>query len=192
MTGSWLDVGLVRSVLCGLVAAGIVHIGATLATPYMIGPGPYQRIAEHLPVNSMMITGAPTPQVQLLPYQEADMVFALCSYDASRAPVVVRAVLPGSGWTLSLYSPAGENFYFMPGQDQRVSEINALLIAGNDETILPADPRAGSSRLTSVRLPAPVGLLVIRAPLKGESFRAEVEAALARASCRPMSNPAAT
>ena len=192
MSGRWLDASLIRALLCGLVGAGIVHICATLATPYMVGAGPYQRLAEHLPVNSILVTGAPTPQSQLLPYQEADMVFAVCSYDASKGPVLVRAVLPGSGWTLSLYSSAGENFYFMPGQDQRPLEINAMLIAADGEAILPTDPRAGAARLTSVRLPSPFGLLMIRAPLKGESFRAETEAALTRASCMPMAKPAAT
>jgi uncharacterized membrane protein len=188
MTGSWLDVGLIRALLCGIVAAGIVHICATLATPHVVGPGPYKRMAEHLPVNRMMVVGAPTPKSQLLPFQEADMLFAVCSYDARQGPVVVRAVLPAAGWTLALYSPAGDNFYIMPGQDQRSVEMNAMLIAGDDETIIPSDARAGNVRLTPVQLPAPEGLLVIRAPLKGESFRAEVEAALSRASCGRMSS----
>lgn len=189
MSGRWLDIGLVRTVLCGVVAAGIVHIAVTLVTPYFAGATTVQRLAEHLPRNSMMVTGVPTPQSQLLPYQEADMVFGLCSYDVRSTPVIVRAVLPGSGWTLSLYSPGGENFYFMPGQDQRPLEINAMLIAGDSDAILPADPRVGAARLTTVRVPAASGLMMIRAPLKGESFRAEAEAALRRASCAPMVKP---
>lgn len=192
MSGRWLDMGLARTVLCGIAAAGIVHICATLATPYFAGATTVQRLSEHLPTNSMLVTGVPTPQSQLLPYQEADMVFALCSYDVKSTPVVVRAVLPGSGWTLSLYSPAGDNFYFMPGQDQRPLEVNAMLVAADGDAVLPADPRAGSARLTTVRVPSARGIVMIRAPLKGESFRAETEAALRRSSCTPMAKPAST
>ncbi len=192
MTGSWFDAGLIRAIVCGLVAAGIVHIGATLATPYMVGPSPYLRISEHLPVNNLIVTGTPTPSSQLIPYQEADMLFAVCSYDASRAPVAVRAVLPGSGWTLSLYNPAGDNFYVLPGRDQRLTEINALLAIASDETVMPVDARPGTPRPTIVRLAEPSGLLVIRGPLRGEAFRAETEAVLARASCARLRQPASS
>jgi uncharacterized membrane protein len=178
------DSGLLRAVLCGLVGAAIVHICATLATPHLLGPNAYQRLAEHLPVNAIVNLGQPTARSQVLPYQEADMLLAVCRYDAGKEPVQVRAILPGSGWTLALYSPQGDNFYIVPGQDQKAVEVNAMLLTGGDDTVLPpvADP-ISSAGLTYVQLPASTGLMVIRAPLRGESYRAEAESVLARASC---------
>ncbi|MCL4765776.1 MAG: DUF1254 domain-containing protein [Hyphomicrobiaceae bacterium] len=188
MNRGWLDVGLAWTLLCGAVAAGIVHIVATFATPELLRPHAFDRIAEHLPANTLVVLGQPTPQAQLLPYQEPDTHFAICSYDVSGGPVQARVALPASGWTLALYSPEGDNFYLMPGRDQRTTTINALLVAAGDEMALPpVGQRSRAAAPTYVQVPAPTGLLVIRAPLKGESYRAEVEAVLARASCGRMS-----
>lgn len=184
MIGGWLDRGLARTLIGGLVAAGIVHILVTFATPELLRPHAFDRIVEQLPVNTLVVLGPPRPQAQLVPYQEPDMHFAVCSYDVSGGPVQARIVLPASGWTLALYSPGGENFYVMPGRDQRSTTINAVLVAGGDETALgPVDQRRGPAAPTYVQVPAPTGLMVIRAPVRGESYRAEVEAVLSRATC---------
>lgn len=183
--GGLSDSNIGRTVLRGLVGAAIVHICVTFATPYLFGQGAYRQLADHLPSNTLVSLGPPTPRSQVLNYQEPDMHLAVCSYDASSVPVLAKAVLPGSGWTLALYSPAGDNFYILPGQDQKPIEINVVLTTGGDDTsALPTKPGSQGS-LTLVHLPAARGLLVIRGPIKGESYRADVEAVMARASCAP-------
>lgn len=186
MMRGWLGGGLVTTLLCGLVAAGIVHILATFATPELLRPHAYDRIAEHLPANSLVVFGQPGPDSQLIPYQEPDMGFAICHYDVGDGPVGAQVELPGSGWTLALYAPDGANFYVLPGRDQRITTINAVLLPAGDEVALPPviqRPRAAAP--TYIQVPARTGLLVVRGPVRGESYRAEVEAALSRASCSP-------
>ncbi len=184
MTRGWLGGGLGRAIICGVIAAGIVNILATFATPELLQPRAYDRVTEHLPVNSLVVLPRPAPESQLLPYQEPDMHWAVCRYDVSAGPVTAKVVLPASGWTLALYAPDGNNFYVMPGRDQRTTTINALLISAGDETPLPPiDQRTRAAAPTQIQVPASTGLLVIRAPIKGESYHAEVEAVLARASC---------
>ncbi len=193
MTREWGAAGLGTTLLCGVVAAGIVHIIATFATPELLRPHAYDRITEHLPANTLVVLGQPEPQSQLVPYQEPDMHFAVCHYDVSSGPVSARVVLPGSGWTLALYSPAGDNFYIMPGRDQRITTINAVLITSGDDTALPPIrrlPRRAAP--TYIEVPAPRGLMVIRGPDKGESYRQEVESILARASCQPANRQPST
>lgn len=185
MTRGWFAGGLGHAILCGLVAAGIVNIIATFATPELVQPNAYERISEHLPANRMVVLPRTSPETQLLPYQEPDMHFAICSYDISNGPVSAQVVLPGIGWTLALYTPAGDNFYVMPGQDQRITTINALLVPAGEDTGLPAitSQPVRSATPTYINVPDLTGLLVIRAPIKGESYREDVEAILARASC---------
>lgn len=186
MTTGWLSGGLGTTVLCGAVAAGIVHIVATFATPELLRPLAYDRITEHLPVNKLVVFGQPEPGSQLVPYQEPDMHFALCRYDVSSGPVAARVVLPENGWTLTLYSTEGDNFYVMPGRDQRITTIDALLVTAGDEIAQPAvGQQPAAAGPTYIQVPSPTGLLVIRGPVKGESYQAEVETVLARASCRP-------
>lgn len=191
MTRGWLGGGLGTTLIAGVVAAGIVHILATLATPELVRPHAFDRIAEHLPTNSLVVFGQPTPDSQLVPYQEPDTSFAICHYDVTNGPVSAQLVLPSSGWTLALYSPAGENFYVLPGRDQRNTSINALLVpAGNEAALPPVIQRPRVAAPTYIQVPAPTGLLVIRGPVRGESYRAEVEAILSRASCGPARQPA--
>ena len=186
MTRGWFRGGLGTTLLCGVIGAGIVHILATFATPDLLRPHAYDKVAEHLPTNSLVVFGQPGPESQLVPYQEPDMGFALCRYDVSEGPVSARVVLPGHGWTLALYSPAGDNFYVLPGRDQRITTIDLLLVqAGNEAALRPVNQRPRVEAPTHVQVPAPVGLMVVRAPVRGESYRAEVEAVLSRASCGP-------
>jgi uncharacterized membrane protein len=187
MTAKQYPFGLARTLLFGAVGAGIVHICATLAIPHLASTSAYERLVGQLRPHEMVIVPPPTPATQLLPYQEPDMVFAFCRYDAARQPVVIRAVLPDGGWTLGLYSEDGDNFYVIPGQDQRRIDVDVALIGSGDHSLAPlADLRGADANLTQIQLPAPTGIMIIRAPLKGEAYAATVQTQLARARCAPV------
>ena len=190
MSYGWRTGGFGTALLCGVVGAGIVHIVATFATPGLLRPNTYDRITEHLPANTLVVLGQPEADSQLIPYQEPDMQIAVCHYDVSGGPVSARVVLPSSGWTLALYSPAGDNFYVMPGRDQRVTMVNALLMLHqNEDAALPLSAgQTARNAPTYIDVPEPTGLMVIRGPVKGESYKDEVANILARASCGPAPN----
>ena len=184
MNGTWLDTGLLRVLLVTAIAAAIVHICATFAIPHLVATGAYERLAPRLPVNALVLLPPPTPKTQLLPYQAPDMHYALCRFDASQAPVVIKASLPDSGWTFALYSPEGVNFYAVPGHDQRRTEIHAVLAPQSDAWMANWTATSLADRnLTEIQTPSPRGLLVIQAPIKGQAYRRDIEAELARASC---------
>jgi uncharacterized membrane protein len=185
MSASWVEGGAVRAVICGLVAAGIVHICAVFATPVVLGTGAYERLAEQLPANRLIVLRPASPQAQLIPYQDAHTYYALCQYDASKTPVASRASLPGAGWTFAIYSSAGDNFYVVPGQDQRQTDVNVLLVPAGDQAsdfVPDAQTAAGAA---VVPVPSPTGLIVVRAPVKAQGYRPDIEAHLARAACGP-------
>jgi uncharacterized membrane protein len=179
-----LDTNLLRSILLSAIAAAIVHICATFAIPHLIATNAYERLAPQLPSNVLVVLPPPTPNAQLLPYQTPDMHYAMCRFDASQSPVVVRARLPERGWTFALYSRDGGNFYVVPGHDQRPTEIHALLVPQGDAWMgnwIAASPV--ERILTEIQMPSPTGLLVIRAPIKGQAYRGEIQVELNRATC---------
>jgi uncharacterized membrane protein len=178
--------GLARTLLFGAIGAGIVHICATLAVPYLAVSSAYPRLAGQLRLHEMVVAPPATPATALLPYQQPDMVLALCRYDAGRQPVVIRAVLPDGGWTLGLYAENGDNFYVIPGQDARRTDVHVVLIASGDPPVPPAGLRGAEANLAQIQLPAPTGIMIIRAPLRGEAYPASVRAQLASASCAPI------
>jgi uncharacterized membrane protein len=184
MSGKWLDTGLLRAVLISAIAAAIVHISATFAIPHLVATSAYERLLPRLPLNVLVLLPPPTPNAQLLPYQAPDMHYAMCRFDASKSPVVVKANLPEPGWTFALYSPEGDNFYVVPGHDQRRTEVHAVLAPEGDAWMGNWTAANLADRtLTEIQTPSPRGLLVIQAPMKGQAYRREIEAELARASC---------
>ena len=176
-----------RTVAGAMLLAGIVHISATLAVP-LLGPGnAFRKLRETLPVNQMVFLPPPTPANQLLPFVAADALYAACRFDVSATGVTVSALLADPGWTLSLHTPQGDNFYVMPAQQLRRSEVTFVIVPGGDKLVdFGASARRPTGDETQVDLPVAEGLVLVRAPLRGLSWRAETEAKLRRASCAPV------
>ncbi len=175
-----------RTVAGAVLLAGIVHISATLAVP-LLGPGnAFRKLRETLPVNQMVFLPPPTPGNQLLPYVAADALYAACRFDVSTTGVTVSALLADPGWTLSLHTPQGDNFYVMPAQQMRRSEVTFVIVPGGDKVLDFGASRRPTGDETQVDSPTAEGLVLVRAPLRGLSWRAETEAKLRRASCAPL------
>lgn len=170
-----------RVLLAGVLLGGIVHVCATLATPSLSSGHAYQLLHEKLPLNRMLVLPPQAPGRQLLPYLPPDMLYAMCRYDLSNGPVAVTAVVADAGWALSLHTPHGANFYVLPGQPLRRTEVSLLLVpSGPDPS---PGPRRDGQTDTPITSPTLQGLVVLRGPLRGLAWAAEAEATLRRASC---------
>jgi len=175
-----------RTVVGAVLLAGIVHITATLAVP-LLGPGnAFRKLRETLPANQMVFLPPPTPNTQLLPFVAADALYAACRFDLTSTPVAVSAVLSDPGWTLSLHTPQGDNFYVMPAQQLRRSEVSLVISPASERLVDFVSSRRFSGDDSQIESPVTEGLVLVRAPLRGLSWRAETEAKLRRASCTPV------
>lgn len=172
-------------VAVSLVCAGIVHIAATLLVPQLATGGAVQRLLADLPVNKMLVLPPPTAQSQPLPFTNPDTRLAVCRFDVSDGPVAISALLPDKGWSLGFYTPDGDNFYAVPAQDLRRAELAFTLMPASEQ---PSAGFLGFGRTPAVEasriiVPQREGLVVVRASLRGQSYKGELEAQLARASC---------
>jgi uncharacterized membrane protein len=171
-----------RTLLGAALTAGIIHISVTFAAPVLGSGNAFQKLREALPLNKMVLLPPGSPARQALPYLPPDALYAMCRYELTGGSVSVTAAIMDTGWVLSLHTPRGENFYVMPQQLLRRSEVSFLVVptgiadqARTQKAATPGD--------TQVLSPSVEGLIVIRAPLKGIAWQAETEAALARSSC---------
>ena len=175
-------------VAAALVAAGIVHICTVFAMPHLYRNDAVSRLERTLPQNAFVILPSARPRAQVLPYQMPDTRYAICRFDLRDGPLVVRAILPEPGWTLTAYGPGGESFYSMPAPEQRRITLNLLVLPGGERFLGPMhDARALDQDVSQVTSPARTGVIVIQAPLKGRTYAAEIEQALSQASCRKLS-----
>ena len=167
-----------------LFASGILHIVATLATPVLAPSSAYGSLAGDLPENEMQLLAEITPESQPLPFLSSDASYALCRFDATDGAVIVSALLPDPGWVVALYSPAGDNFFTWVSGPGRRPEVSLRIVPGHDAGLgtSPETPAATPSAALTVR--ANEGLALIRAPDRGDAYRARATAELKRAKCR--------
>ncbi|MGE0024720.1 MAG: hypothetical protein AB7S70_13945 [Hyphomicrobium sp.] len=168
-----------------LFAAAILHILATLATPHLMPRSGYGRLAAGLPTNTMQILPPVAPDAQPIPFLAPDARYAICRFDTRNGAVNLSAVLPEPGWVLALFSPSGDNFFTSVASPERRPEVSILLVPGDDawrggSEVGPGVAVTGEATLT---IPANKGIALIRAPDRGEAYRARGMAELKRASC---------
>jgi uncharacterized membrane protein len=168
------------------IAAGILHICATLAAPHLTAASAYSRLAPALPVNKMQMLDAVTPGAQPLPFFSPDARYAMCSFDATQGPVTVEATLPAdTGWMLAVVSPQGDNVYASASSPDRDTPISLVLVPSEDYFLGVTPEARGIAR--GIQPPVPVaatrGIVVVRGPDKGEAYEREVAAKLKRARC---------
>lgn len=168
-----------RTLVGGALLGGIVHICAVFAAPLAGTDTAYRQLQGTLPANKMVVLPPPASGKQILPYLQPDMLYAMCRYELTGGPISVTAVVSGPGWVLSLHTPAGDNFYVLPGQQLRRGEVSFLLVPSSDAHAT----RRATPGDTQVASPSREGLIVVRAPLTGLSWVTETDAALRRSSC---------
>jgi uncharacterized membrane protein len=181
----WLREASWRTLVAAALLGGIVHITATMAVPLVSSGHALARLRDALPPNQMLVLPPPAPGSQPLPFLTPDALYAMCRYDISVDSLVVTAAVQ-AGWTLSLHTPQGDNFYVMPGQEVRRDVSLTVVPSAERLGEFVATPRRVSANDTHVPSPSWQGIVVVRAPLRGLAWRAETEAALRRTTCTPI------
>ncbi len=176
-----------RAVLAAAVAAAILHICATLAAPYLATAPPYSRLAAALPVNAMKLMPPITRAAQPLPFLAPDARYAMCRFDTSKSPVIITANLPGVGWSLAVYTTAGDNIYAATGlANQETTAAIRLVPSGDRFTGLTPESRGlAPTTRQELSIAARQGVVIVRAPDRGLAYQGLTEAMLATATCAP-------
>ncbi|MBV1695053.1 MAG: hypothetical protein KGP27_11380 [Hyphomicrobiales bacterium] len=175
------------TLLTAAVAGGILHILVVLAVPTLGWGSAFSRLAADLPLNKMVILPASAPGRSVLPFLAPDMRYAMCRYEVIGGPVKVTATLPEVGWSLAVYTPQGDNFYAAPAHETRRTDLAFTLLPASDRLInLTPGQRRADVDIGSVTSPSREGLIVLRAPVKGESYLSTLEPFLRSASCEPV------
>lgn len=173
-------------ILAAPVAAGVLHICATMAAPYLTAASAYSRLAPALPVNKMQVLGPITPGAEPLPFLSPDARYAMCRFDTAQGPVDVSAILPADqGWTLTVVSPQGDNIYATASVPARPTPV-AIVLVPSEEHFLGVTPEArgiAREQQPPAAIAATRGIVVLRGPDKGLSYQRQVDTALKVARC---------
>jgi hypothetical protein len=172
-----------RLLMIFVLVAGIVHIALTFLAVNDKRGSAYARLSHAYAKNKMTIADAVAPNHQPLPFLAPDARYAFCPFETANGTLRVQALLPDLGWTVGVYAPDGTNLYFAAASGDRETMIDLSIIPSDDRFLgLPTTSDTGVD--PQQRIAAGKGLIVVRAPDKGEPYRADELAALSKASCR--------
>jgi uncharacterized membrane protein len=173
-----------RLMLIFFLVAAIVHLVVTFMAVNDQRGTAYARLARMLPHNMMTITDPASPHHQLLPFLAPDARYAFCPFETADTTMRVRALLPDLGWTLGIYAADGSNLYFAAASADRETSIDLSIVPADNRFLGLPPPAAVQEGIdTQQTIAAQRGLIVVRAPDRGEPYRAESKAILAKATC---------
>jgi uncharacterized membrane protein len=173
---------LVASLFC----AGVIHILAVFGVPYVASRDAWARLSAISAENRIQLLPVAADETPL-PFMEPDVAYAFCRYDLSTSNLLVKTALGDPSWSIAVSGRHGDNFYFISGAEAKRRELRLLLVPRTRlaEEVSTERSAEGDEQIIVIT-PAMVGLVVLRAPIRGPSFAADTMNALQGAECTPV------
>lgn len=174
-----------RIIAAALTCIGILHIGATLAVSHVVTSSAIDRLKASLATNQMEYLPALTPDKQLIPFMSADVLYAICHFNTRKTSVQVTAYLPNAGWSLTVYGANGVSLYSAAGQAERPITINLKLVTSGSRFsgLTPEALGVVSRQVKQQSVESKKGLIIIRAPDRGQAYRRKTELDIEKSTC---------
>jgi len=170
--------------LCGLVLAGIVHLSAVLAMPWLSERDAFSRLRPTLTADKSELIAAPAATDTWLPRADPAVAVSACAYNLDEGPVRISANTGALFQSLSFHTKGGGTFFAITDRAavRGVLELVVMTRRQLDEALAAEDEDEPS---TDVRIVAPrgEGLVVVRALAAFPSLRGAAEDAAKSVSC---------
>jgi len=108
-----------------------------------------------------------------------DLLYSVCAYDVSKAPLLISASVPDTYWSLSFFASNTDNFFVVNDQEVKASPVDILLVGPGM-----AHKNSGNARV--VASPSNRGVALIRILIAGENRIEELTKIQRQAFCRPV------
>lgn len=184
----------VLATLCGLVLAGLVHVAAVLAIPYLATGDAFTRSRATLANDTSVLvhaagTGGPPeaaadpPAAGWLPRQDPAVAVGVCAYDLDDGPVRITAETGPLLETIALHGRNGA-YYAITDQAALRGTVELVIMTKRqfDEALATADE---DERNRDVRIVAPSreGFVSVRVLAALPSQQAQADEAARSVSC---------
>lgn len=172
---------LAAACLAGL----LLHFALVFTVAYALPRSSIIALSGLGPLNTMAVLPPITDAYQPLPFLMRDTRYAVCRYDISKSPLVLRATLGDDDWSIALFDPAGSNVYVVSGADLDRRDIELLLTSRQDGIATPlSTTKDAAAASVTVGLASRTGIAVLSAPIPGPAFASAAERLLLQASCQ--------
>lgn len=167
--------------LAGLLVGLLVHLTTIIAMPRLSGQTGFQRAAAIAPLGRFVALPADrTP----LPLPDPAIVTGFCRYDLSEGPAHIHVPLNAGFLSVSFYTAEGLNFYTLTDRAAANGALDMTLFTLAQLAEIRAKQGPDLPGALRLQAPVPTGLVLVRALVPEPTQQAEVERALAPATCR--------
>lgn len=183
--------GWLRFLSLFVVTAAIAHLLTAFYLSEQDSRSAYTKLAASIEpltfhkIDNTSLRSSGYGKAARLPFLGADAINIVCVFSSEQAPVWVQAELPDRAWTAGVYRDDGTTAYFATAIAGRPTTID-LKIVPDVERFQGLTPQArgrASSGPPPINVVTAKGLIVIRAPDRGASYRNEQDTVLAKAAC---------
>jgi uncharacterized membrane protein len=179
-------------VVVAVVLAVVVHIVTLIFAPGYVFENSLNRLAADIPNNQFFVLSREA-QSKIFPEYPQDAIFGICRFDLTVGPVELKASLPDTLWTLTVYSKSGKTLYTVTDQQAGSDTLNLKLAMapglfdifsakGEDDD----DPVASSG--WKVLSSDERGFALFWVPSYDQAMRANLSETLAKSSCNRASS----
>ncbi|NJM34499.1 MAG: DUF1254 domain-containing protein [Rhodomicrobium sp.] len=169
--------------LASVFCAGIIHILAVFGVPYVASQDAWARLSKIGGLNQIYVMPVAANEPPL-PFMAPDIAYAFCRYDLTSKNVLVKTPIGDAAWSIAVSGRYGENFYFISGAEAKRRELRLLLVprARLSEEASTERSEEGEEQIIVIT-PEMLGIVTLRAPIRGPSFAAETVNMLQAAEC---------
>ncbi len=137
------------------ICAIIVHIVTVLMVPPTIMSLAMMRMADAGAQTRVLHTPPPDASARTVVRPSPDLAYSICLFDMSEGPLLVRAQVPETYWSVSAFAHNTDNFFVV--NDQQVpGDTFELLIRREDDEV------SGHSGVPVSFAPSNKGIVLIR------------------------------
>jgi uncharacterized membrane protein len=172
-------------VLGALLLAGLVHVLAVLLLPALAQDAAAARLARGANLHQMEVVPAGSGLSQDMPFADPFIMSAVCRFDVSEEPLRLRIATGDHFMSMLVITETGRINLGLTDKAASRRQLDVLLATPAQIRQLEAqDPEDEPVQELRVPLPAPRGLVVLKALRPLASDGESVRAVLARANCR--------
>lgn len=174
-----------HAVLLGLIGAGIVHIVVLLLVPEFSERDSWSRLAMQSSLYKMTRIDEGKEGASVA--NTGDPLFAVvaCRFDLAEGMVQIK----GSGhvpfWSMAVYDRNGYNIYSLNDRSANASLLDVVVATPAQMIDLRKDLPVDFQASIFIEAPVDEGIVVVRAFIPDESWRASVSRFLEQSSCEP-------
>jgi uncharacterized membrane protein len=169
--------------LCGLFLAGIVHLAAVLAMPWLSERDAFSRLRATLVADKSEIVAAPAADTWL-PHPDPAVAVSACAYNLDEGPVRVSAQTGPLFQSLSFHSKAGGVFFAITDRAAIRGALDLVVMTRQQlDEALATEDEDEPSRDVRIVAPQREGFVAVRVLAAYPSLRQEAEAAAKSVSC---------